>query len=130
MVLPNLSILLLEKPRHSPNVNRSERRHKRNEHDLPRRKMTRSRLRLMHEQNQSMMLGMLLFEKLEVYHHLLSRQRSLKARVRVRDLDKVQEDDKFPMDLMDKDKDKDRTDQHEEAGRIRTKLKRLKMDSK
>jgi len=119
---------LLEKPRLSQNVKKNERRLRRNEHDSQRRKTTRSRLRLMHERNQSTMLGMLLFEKLEVYHHLLSRQRS--PRARVRDLDKVQEDDKIPMDPMDKDKDKDRTDQHEEAGRIRTKLKRLKMDSK
>jgi hypothetical protein len=81
------------------------------------------------ERSQSPTLGTLLSERLEVYHLPHLRQRSPKVKVKVLDKDQVDLDDKTPTVPMAMAK-VNRTDQHEEAGHIQTKLRRLKMDLK
>jgi hypothetical protein len=76
-----------------------------------------------------MMLEMPLFEKLEVYHLPQLPPRSPRVKDRD-DKDQVDLDDKTPMVLTVIREDRDKIDQHEEEGRIQTKLKRLRMDSK
>jgi hypothetical protein len=78
-----------------------------------------------------MMLEMLLFEKLEVYHLPQLPPRSPRVKDRD-DKDQVDLDDKTPMvpTVIRVDRDRVKTDQHEEEGQIQTKLKRLRMGSK